>query len=50
MSVDREYKPCPNPDTCSEEHNECSHGCDDGEHHYGCECLCCMDFYRRLKS
>ncbi len=45
-----EYKPCPDPENCDKDHNECSHGCLDGEHHDGCECPCCMDFYRGLKS
>jgi hypothetical protein len=43
------YLPCPDPEGCDELHNECSEGCADGEHHYGCECRCCMHYYWTMK-
>ena len=49
MITGLDYKPCRNPETCDEEHNECTMGCEDGGHHYGCECECCMWFYWSLK-
>jgi hypothetical protein len=37
---------CMNPDLCDEEHNLCGNE----DHHYGCECDQCLNYYyRKLK-
>ena len=40
-----DIKICEDED-CTEEHNPID---SDEEHHYGCECSLCIEFYRSLK-
>lgn len=42
---------CSNPENCNEHHCERPLGMEnDGvEHHYGCECEECIEYYRSLK-
>mgnify|MGYP001577394444 FL=1 len=41
-----EIKVCPDPDNCTELHNELP---GNENHHYGCECFDCILYYRSLK-
>lgn len=38
---------CHDPENCGQMHNE--HYGDESDHHYGCECSECLEFYRSLK-
>lgn len=38
---------CLDPENCKLNHNEAPYG--EPEHHYGCSCRDCMDFYWSLK-
>lgn len=40
---------CPDPENCTEIHNEEQPGSDDGGHHYGCECGWCQYLMWPLK-
>ena len=41
--------PCPDPENCTELHNEAEPGTNE-EHHYGCECEWCLHVYWSLKN
>jgi hypothetical protein len=44
----RKYLPCPDPENCTELHNEADPSTGE-EHHYGCECDWCVYVYWSLK-
>lgn len=39
---------CTDPDHCAKEHTDIETMTDE-MHHYGCDCSCCLEFYRSLK-